>query len=434
MRPLWALLLAVVAVALLTGASRGPAASVPRIPAAQEKSGPLLGISFRSEVGVLARLNPRSLRPRTGAHLVLGDDVTGWGFSSDRTRLVVCRGARGLAVLRFVDAVTLKPLGRVVLGPGWSQKVAWVAPDRLLVLKVDEGGSEVVVVDPQALRVVARKAVPGDLVWAEQAADRLVLLLAPHSRIGVATLAVADAKGNFGTVALDRTYAGFEGSPDGDPGTAIPRHRTPGLALDRQGRRAIVVGAGEPAAEVSLDSLSVRYHSLSRASLLARLGRWLEPDALAKGTDGPSRYAQWLGNGLVAVSGSDERLYDDASGRHESSTPSGLQLLDTNSWSLRTLAPGADSFTRVGASLLATGTRWNSETQERRTIGLAGFGPGGGLRFRTLKRQGVYIDFVYRGRAYVEAESSGGVVVDTRSGRIVGEHGTLPWVLLGDAS
>jgi hypothetical protein len=434
MRPLRALALAVVAVALLTGAARGPAASVPRIPAVAEKAGPLLGIAFRSEVGTLARLDPRSLQARKGVRLLLGRGITGWGFSADRTRLVVCRETRSLAVLRFVDASTLKPLGRLVLGAGWVQKVAWVAPDRLLVLQVHDGSNELVVVDPQALRVVVREAVPGDLVAIERAADRLVLLLAPHGRIGVATLAVASPNGSLTTVSLDRTYAGFEGSPDGGPETPIAHHRTPGLAIDPDARRAIVVGAGEPAAEVLLDSLAVSYHSLTRASLLSRLGRWLEPDALAKGSDGPSRYASWLGNGLVAVAGSDERLYESASGRQESSTPSGLQLLDTSTWSVRTLAPGADSFTRAGAWLLATGTRWSSETQEQRTIGLAGFGPDGALRFRTLKRQNVYVDFVYRGRAYVEAESSGGVIVDARSGRTVGRHAGLPWLLLGDAS
>jgi hypothetical protein len=434
MRPLRVLVLAAAAVALLAGASRGPASSVPRIPAAREKAAPLLGISFRSQVGVLARLDSRSLRPRKGVRLVLGDGVSAWGFSSDRTRLVVCRGAPGLTVLRFVDPMTLKPLGRLVLSRGWAQKVAWIAPDRLLVLQVNDGNYDLVVVDPQALRIVSRRAVPGDLVAAERAPGGLVLLLAPHGRIGVATLAVADADGKLRTVGLDRTYAGFEGSPDEQPSTGIPHHRTPGLAVDPQEGRAIVVGAGEPVAEVSLDSLAVSYHSLARASLLSRLGRWLEPTALAKGTDGPTRYARWLGNGLVAVAGSDERMYDDASGRHMSWTPSGLQLLDTRTWALRTLAPNADSFARAGAWLLATGSTSNPETGEQSAIGLAGYGPDGTLRFRTLKRQGVYVEVVYRGRAYVDAERSGDVVVNTSSGRIVGEHGDLPWVLLGDAS
>jgi hypothetical protein len=420
-------------VAFLAGAARGPASSVRLIPTASQKTGPLLGITYRREVASLVRLNARSLQPRVGSRLVLGGGVTGWGFSPDHARLVIGREARKLAVLRFIEPRSLASAGRLVLGRGWPQKLAWVTPSRLLVLQVNDGSAEVVTVDAQARTILSRRTLPGDVVTAERAPGRLVLLLAPRGRVGPATLAVADAEGNLGTVALDRTSAGFEGSVDGGPGTPIPRQRIPGLAVDPQGQRAIVVGAGEPVAEVALGSLALTYHTTARPGLLTRVWNWLEPAAIAKGADGPVRNARWLGNGLVAVAGADEQVRDDSDRRLISWAPSGLQLLDTATWSLRTIAPRADSFARVPSGLLATGSSSDAETGIERSIGLAGFGADGSLRFRAFKGQSVYVELVYGGRAFVRAQT-GNLVLNSGSGRVVGQYDAVPWVLLGDGS
>src|SRR5436309_2382403 len=80
--------------------------------------------------------------------------------------------------------------------------------------------------------------------------------------------------------------------------------------------RAFVVGGGAPLAEIRLSNLAVRYHTLGRPLDKAEL-------------TGPTRYACWVGNGLLAVAGDDAKgqMVD---GQFLSETkPSGLQLVDT---------------------------------------------------------------------------------------------------------
>ena len=76
--------------------------------------------------------------------------------------------------------------------------------------------------------------------------------------------------------------------------------------------------------------LGVSYHELSQpGSLFPRLRDWLDPAADAKISFGWSREADWLGDGLVALSGSDYHGL--------SSTPAGLKLIDTEAWGVRPL-------------------------------------------------------------------------------------------------
>jgi hypothetical protein len=155
-----------------------------------------------------------------------------------------------------------------------------------------------------------------------------VLLLATDNRIGRARLAVVDADGPVRSVELARTRASafFTGG----------RQRRPGLAVDPEGRRAYVVGAGEPVAEVDLRTLRVSYHELgAHRSALGRVRDWLEPEAAAKGAlDGPDRHALWLGNGLLAVTGQDGRAVRTRRGEVTgmSTTPAGLDVVDVRAW------------------------------------------------------------------------------------------------------
>ena len=442
-----------VAAAAATGsalviASAGPAASVRLIPGAHAKSGGALAIFTRPSVRVpnawvsyLARVDPRALQPRRHSpRLVLGSYVTGWTFSPDRSELAIGVVRHNKAFLRFVDPVSLQLQDELALGKGVAEPGVWAAPDRLLVVHHRIASTQVVVVDATARRVVRRAALPpGDIVRGRLLSDGIVLLLAPNRSIGPSTLVVCNSQGNVKSVRLDGIGAGSIPPPE-DPGSQPPifYSRQPGLAVDPDGRRAIVVGADEPVAEVSLDSLAVAYHSLSRpVSLFSRLRNWLEPAAEAKAWDGPLRNAMWLGNGLVAISGWDAHAYVDPSGNEQmTERAAGLQLIDTRAWSVRTLDAGADSFTRAGADLLATGSTWDSSSDSRPGIGLVDYGPDGSQRFTLLAGESVFVYQVFRGRAFVYGlDGNTAQVIDLGTGKVVGQrNGPLPWLLLGDSS
>jgi hypothetical protein len=90
-------------------------------------------------------------------------------------------------------------------------------------------------------------------------------------------------------------------------------------------------------------------------SLLSRLRGWLDPAADAKISFGWSREADWLGDGLVAVSGSDYHGL--------SSTPAGLKLIDTEAWGVRTLEPGASVHRLAEGTLFALGGTRDGKTE-----------------------------------------------------------------------
>jgi hypothetical protein len=122
--------------------------------------------------------------------------------------------------------------------------------------------------------------------------------------------------------------------------------RIPGLAVDPGSDRAFVV-AGGVAAQIDLRTLAVSIHELGReASFLSRLWSWLDPAALAKEYSGEVREARWLGDGLLAVSGSDAQ-----SGLMR---PAGLVVVDTRTWNIQTIDPGATSVSLTDDAFVAT--------------------------------------------------------------------------------
>jgi hypothetical protein len=290
------------------------------------------------------------------------------------------------------------------------------------------------VIDPIARRVVARHRIDGVVVTSRRAGDSLVALTAPQDKLGTARLVVVGADGAVRSTVLDRiTVAQFW--PKAFPSDPIGTQRVPGLAVDAAGGRAFVVDPSGLVAEVDLARLRVSYHDTAApASALARIAAWLHPAAQAKGMNGPYRTARWLGDGWLAVAGSDESATRDKSGNVTmSSRPSGLQLIDTRDWSARTLEAGANAFTVADGLLLATGASWSSaDQQSANPIGLAAYGSDARLRFRALPGVDVGIDFAVAGRAYVY-DGHGINAVDLATGRVTDQFsGDLPWVLLDD--
>jgi hypothetical protein len=155
--------------------------------------------------------------------------------------------------------------------------------------------------------------------------------------------------------------------------------------------------------------------------------------------NGPRRAATWLGDGLLALTGSDEQVVKRSDSQMEmTSTPAGLAIVDTRDWTIRALDPGADAVSTVDGLLLATGSRWTSNEQQPTGMGLAVYGSDRSLRFRLLAGQSVWVNTALAGRAYVSISTSSNSptvdVVDLASGKVVEERQSpVPTPLLGDA-
>jgi hypothetical protein len=167
---------------------------------------------------------------------------------------------------------------------------------------------------------------------------------------------VSDANAGLRAVTLAEINAGFKQFDDTDGSGPRMEQVVPGIAADPTGRRVYVVPGNGPVAEVDLASLAVTYHRLGRsASLLQRLARWWAPPAEAKIISGPSRNALWLGDGQLAVTG-----YDGSAKGHHREIPSGLELIDTATWTVRQVDRHSSSALLVAGRLLAFGTAFGT--------------------------------------------------------------------------
>ena len=413
----WALPLTV-AFALLVGLEAPSGQATSSVPTTTAKSAfpPMLGMSFGRERGMLAWFDPLTLQPLRGRKAPLGVHGGDWAFSSDRSVLAV--GRCNPPEIRFVDARAMRVLGdlRISPYPGCANRSTWLRPDRLLATVSLGRQSELVVVDPVERRVVRREPFQPVAVWdSGHTRDELVLLLAGDGTVAPARLAVIDAEGTIRTVGIDRILAGSVV----DEASEQPHARivSPGLAIDPDGRRAFVVPASGPVAEVDLQTLEVSYHELDPPSLLGRFLRWLQPSAQAKGlTEGPTRQAQWLGNGLIAVSGADHSFVRSANGEEEdTSTPAGLRLIDTRTWTTRMLDRGVSWF--AATPQLVVGSR--VDRGEGSVIDLLAFGRDGQERWRLHNDHNSYATFTGPvGYVYSKGAQTA-KVVDLATGKVL---------------
>ncbi len=307
---------------------------LPAAQAAERKTvSPVLGLDVaRNGVHRLAWFEPGSLTMLHGRKAPLGRYTGSWSFSADRSVLAIAAaqttGYQQQAdyKLRFVNARSMRVLGDLNLGSPQFSSVTWLRPDRLLA--VVYGDSRLIaVVDPQRRALVRQVALSRRPEAVARIADSLVLLLGNEGSFAPAVLAIVDAEGSLRTVTLDRISIGTVS----DPLTPSFQVRRPGLAFDPATRRAFVVGADFTVAEVDLETLDVAYHGGSARSL-------------AKYSTGPIRSAVWLGNGLLAVTGT---VY---SGDATKGQPLGLRLIDTRTWRTQLVDPNVGSIGRPAAN------------------------------------------------------------------------------------
>jgi hypothetical protein len=389
---------------------------------------------------VLVRLDPRTLRPLPGPRVRLRYGISGYGWSPDRSLLAL--GDVDDDALHLVDPVRLRRLATIRFGivAEAPQSIAWLGPRRLAVVAgSSEDGSTLVMVDPVARRVLSRRRLEPAGISAVGAVDRLVLLRAPLERIGPVELLVVEGSGRIRTVDISGIHVGFRHPPDWDqPGAYGVGRGGAALAVDPQGGRAFVVAADAPVAEVDLASLRVTYRRLRQpASLLRRLAHWLVPPAEAKLNAGTWRSACWLGDGSLAVWGDETSIVGDTPAEQRVDRRlSGLKLIDTRSWTVRTLDAAADMASWQSGRLLAYGGAWDHEARRERGVGLTLYGPRDRppqhlLGTRAVVEAHLNGDLAYAG-VDTGDEEYGRVVVSRRSGRVVASsEEPLPFLLLG---
>ena len=390
---------AVLAVALLAAgcaaASSGPTSAGPSLPliaAARSSAEPLYG--FAGPPPRLYAVDPRTLRPRRGRSAPVAGHVFGWSFSPDRRRLAA--GSDATAELRLYDLRRLRVLGDIALVKpsvrGLVFASTWSSSSRVLAVVVSPGccglGDTIVsAVDANARRVLWRRDLHGSLQAGAAYRGGFALVLGPRWAIGSSRLLLVAPDGQLRSLALGQIRSGWQRSGTG--ARFVSHQWNPGLALDPASARAFVLQAGAPVAEVDLQRLTVRYHDLAEPiSLLGRLHDWLEPKAEAKAMQGPERRVVWLGNGRLAVTGVDYQASVDSHGREqETDTPAGLKLIDTRTWSVRTLDTTTSSITYAGGILFAFGTSWDSRTSTMTGSGLTAYDSGGQELYHRYDRQ-----------------------------------------------
>jgi hypothetical protein len=395
----------------------------------------VLALQWKGDTAYLVRADARTLRPLRGQRLPIAGHWLGPSFSPDGKLLAL--GGDGDAAVWLVDTRRLRLVGSVAAeGYGNVVETAWISGRLVAVVDRccrEEGPSEgltVTVIDPGRRKALMGHPLDGSIQAAERTGSKLVLLVGPRAEVGPARIVSADAEGGIAVASLDRIAAGSEFRA-GEP---ITRSATPGLALDAEGNRAFVVGAGAPVAEVDLTNLSVRYHELaSPVSLLGRVHDWLEPSAEAKSLpNGPERHAQWLGNGFLAVWGVDNEAALDQNGNPQMrQTSAGVKVIDTRDWSVRTLDAQASALTPADRTLLAFGSLWNSASQKAAGVGVTAYGQDGSKRFHRFGAASLYTIHVVGSRAFAPDREGSYTAFDPRTGRVLRRFsGSMPEPLL----
>jgi len=357
----------------------------------------LLGIVGGATGARLAKLDARTLRP-ISRMVDAGTGVSYVARSPGRGALVAFTGGRRGELLRFLDLDRMRWTGDMSVSGSVSAAI-WRLADRLVVVTAGRA-SAVVIMDPAARRIRARRNLGGTVVATNVGADRLVAVVAPFDRIGEAWLVVVDERGRVRTVELPNVRAGTE-VVSTDP--YVGRHERPAVAVDSRGERAVVLTARGTAVEVDLASLATRSHTLA----LSRAD---------KGGAGSDRSALWISPNTIAVTGSD--VSED--GGETRWTPAGLKLVNVSDWSIRILETATVQMTYAWGTLLAHGGVWDAQTRRSVYPGVAGYGTDGALRFRLFEGETIGPAAIVGWLAYfTDDNATRFTIVDTNTGAVV---------------
>ena len=383
----------------------------------------------------LVWLDAATLRPLAKRAVALPGGA--WGPVFSPAGRYVAFGGPGAIGVRIVDLQRMKLVASVAKRP-WHRRLtplAWPERRRLLVLDSPQDAQgapdALLAVDPFQRRILGRTVRASSArTWRSwvPVGHELLVLSQRTEEMGVLRLVVFGP--NAGILrAKDVGIVGGVFPEHGDAGAPQARVASPALAGDPYGRRAFVVDS-LTIASVDLKTLDVSYARLAEPrSLAARFFAWLEPAAQAKLASGFSRQATWLGDGLLAVSGA---TFEGAW-----STPSGLQLVDTQTGALRTLEPRASAHRFSQGLLLAFGASRDRATNVENGMGLAAFSREGVRVWSALGDERVWLAETAAGYAYVptpeETFPPGIRVIDLATGAVVRTvRGEMPTFVVRD--
>ncbi|MGD0715995.1 MAG: hypothetical protein ABSB24_17700 [Gaiellaceae bacterium] len=303
----------------------------------------LFRTSLRDQALSLARVDPRTLKPKTGPKLDLRAQwVNFMALSPDATQLALVTApvpANGRPSsrerLQRVDLASMKVLSTRWINGDTIRTLSWPRPDRLIEIRQ-------VMSQPYQRNVVSRTArvvdpATGRVIASHALTNKLAIRSAVSTPLGLVLL--LGSSGLHGeTVQLDLI------PPDGGVGTVtIPVGavknvtRANGLAVDASSGHAYVVVAGGSVFDVDLHTMTITRHLVSApagASTLLAPVSFLQAQVFA---------------GKLAVAG----LFH----RPGSSTlaTQGVYLIDPTTWQASVLDPAANTFTALGDRLLTYG-------------------------------------------------------------------------------
>lgn len=278
-------------------------------------------------------IDPETLRPLRSRGLRLGDWGSGPVFSPDR-RYAAFGGQFGQVIV--ADLRRMRVLPELRFGEGYVFPVGWPRADLIVVTTCLPAGKDchsprLVLIDPGARRVRRTLRLAGPPVWGyDRVSGRSAILVqARAGRIGPAKLLVVEPSGAVRSTTLARIRIGNERRG------LWQHYRRADLVVERRLDRALVIGAEEAVAEVSLRTLAVRYRPVPELALApGALDR--APLQLWHGTANPSsevaREARMLWPRAVSVSGRTRKLQRDETFREASLRPI---ILDTRTWRAR---------------------------------------------------------------------------------------------------
>jgi hypothetical protein len=344
---------------------------------------------------LLAPLDRRSLEPGV-PWADLGEYHGSWSASPDGRMAafgISAPGEEARIGVRVIDLGTLRTIKDLELGIV-AERVGWIAPDRL-VAYLQTG--ELVVIDPLSGEELTRQALGAtscpDSVPSAVTPVGFVMVIAVG---GSARLVLTDGTGRARThelreIAAGRSFGFCQGA---------------GMVVDRSRMIAYVVGARAPVAEIDLRTMRARRHRIASAPRLLTVR-----GCRACGAD---LTTAWLGGDRLAVAGIHVRPRGPI--RRPLRT-AGAVVIDTRTWTARTIARRAGAVARAGDRLLVFDGR-HPAAEPRRGFGLRVHDRSGRLRYTVLQGERVGAVEVAGARAY--AWTPRGVrVIDLRRGRVI---------------
>lgn len=298
----------------------------------------LLAVLASPDQRALVRVDPRTLVP-AGERLPLGVLSGPFVRSPEGSLLAVGAGS----AIAFVDPAAMRNLGELFLKPYPNVAIlSWPTSRVLFAQSCCPDVDHLLVVDPTTRKIVARSPLRFDTIGTGRLPNAIAYLSSPSNRIGPPSVVVIDADANSQVFRpLSRISAGRHWHKL--HGKEVLELRQPGFTVDPDRRIAYVVPSSSLAAELDLRTGAVAYHALTGSA--RRLAH------TEKQFNGTTRYAQWLGDGRIAVAGVRH------ASRGATSTPAGVALLDTHTWRMQTLDPAASGFVAEGRYLLALEAR-----------------------------------------------------------------------------